>query len=38
MQATEELIKSVVEQVLSRMGTSGLAAPHVNGRGVASVF
>ncbi len=38
MQATEELIKSVVEQVLSRMGTSGLAAPHVNGRGYAGRY
>jgi aldehyde dehydrogenase len=38
MQATEELIKSVVEQVLSRMGTNGLAAPHVNGRGYAGRY
>ncbi len=38
MQATEELIKSVVEQVLSRMGTGGLAAPHVNGRGYAGRY
>ena len=30
MQATEELIRSVVEQVLTRMGT---AAPSGNGRG-----
>ncbi|HEX3726017.1 MAG TPA: aldehyde dehydrogenase family protein [Pirellulales bacterium] len=36
MQATEELIRSVVEQVLTRMGTP--AAPHVNGRGYAGRF
>ncbi len=38
MQATEELIKSVVEQVLNRMGSSGLASPHINGRGYAGRY
>ncbi len=39
MQATEELIKSVVEQVLHRMGTQGGAAPPpVNGRGYSGRF
>jgi len=38
MQATEELIKSVVEQVLSRIGTQpGIGAP-VNGRGYNGRF
>ncbi len=39
MQATEELIKNVVEQVLSRMGTAGLAPPPlVNGRSYAGSY
>jgi aldehyde dehydrogenase len=37
MQATEELIKSVVEQVLNRMG-SAAPPPPVNGRGHAGRF
>src|SRR6266446_6573964 len=36
MQATEELIRSVVQQVLTRMGTAPAAA--VNGRGHAGRF
>ena len=39
MQATEELIKNVVEQVLSRMGTAGIAPPPpVNGRSYAGRY
>ncbi|REK11152.1 MAG: aldehyde dehydrogenase EutE [Planctomycetota bacterium] len=41
MQATEELIRNVVEQVLTRMGSAPGAvaqAPHVNGRGYTGRF
>jgi aldehyde dehydrogenase len=39
MQATEELIKSVVEQVLNRMGTAGIAPPPpVSGRSYAGRY